>query len=508
MKTPLVALHLLFPFINALCCMVFAKKERAKKILSLSLTLIHVGIFISHYAIVHHHHFIFSAVGSWSAPYGIVLYLDSLSWVLIGVTLLLHLASQLFTWSEKQHSWHLSCFHLLIASVIGSFLAGDLFNLYVWFEIMLMSSFALMSLHRSTPVMKGMIYYLVMNLLGSTFFLLGIALTYSALKALNLQQLSLLFPQLMAQNPTLVSLIALFFLVGFCMKAAVFPFHFWLPESYPQLPAKISAPFAGLLTKVGVYSLLRIFVLFFLSEIEILFYLSLPTMFLGVLGAYAQKEIPRILSFHIISQIGYMIFGLGLLAQAPAPTQILLLSALLFYVVHHIVVKSNLFFISGIIAQSQGTTSLEKLGGLVKHSKFLAFLFLIPALSLAGLPPFSGFWAKLTLIQAALHLTNPLLYLAIGVALITSLFTLMSMFKIWDGAFIGKSPAEMTTTKKIPFSKMLTCTLLGLVTLILSFFPGTLYRHSEQASRQLLLPSEHAAHILLQNNTPSRGDHH
>src|SRR5690606_1515478 len=213
------------------------------------------------------------------------------------------------------------------------------------------------------------------------------------------------------------------------IKAAIFPLFFWLPDSYPTAAAPITAIFAGLLTKMGVYAIIRSQTLLFGGDgtSALLLVVASLTMVVGVLGAIAQDDVKRILSFHIVSQIGYMIFGLGLFTVAG-------LAATVFYVVHHIIIKTTLFLVGGLIEERTGTGALRKLGGLVHSNPLMATLFLIPALSLAGIPPMSGFVAKLTLVQSGLEVGA---YVTVAVSLAVSILTLFSMTKIWAGVFWG-----------------------------------------------------------------------
>jgi multicomponent Na+:H+ antiporter subunit D len=306
------------------------------------------------------------------------------------------------------------------------------FNLYVWFEVMLIGSFALLALGGERPQMEGTIKYVTINLLASALFLTAVGLLYGVAGTLNLADLSRRLPR--AAGPGLQTVLAMLFLAAFGIKAAVFPLFFWLPASYHTPPAAVSAVFAGLLTKVGVYALIRVFTLVFVQDPgtthRVVLALAGVTMVTGVLGAVAQREFRRILSFHIISQIGYMIMGLGLYTPAA-------LAGGIFYIVHHIIVKTNLFLVSGVVWRLRGTYALPALGGLYRDAPALSLLFAVPALSLAGMPPLSGFVAKLALVQAGLARAE---FVIVGTALVVGLLTLFSMTKIWHEAF-WKDPA-------------------------------------------------------------------
>jgi multicomponent Na+:H+ antiporter subunit D len=252
----------------------------------------------------------------------------------------------------------------------------------------------------------------------------------------------------------------------------------------------VSALFAGLLTKVGVYSLIRVFSTVFAEEeaiFEAIMVLAVLTMVSGVLGAVAQFHVRRILSFHIISQIGYMVLGLGLLASDDTAVRRLAMAAAVFYIAHHILVKTNLFLVAGVIRRFRGTEELGPLGGLFASKGWLAALFLVPAASLAGIPPLSGFWAKLAVIQAAVMSHA---WLAVAAALFAGLLTLLSMTKIWNEAFWKDPPdprgeEEAAETGGLA-AMVVPIVVLALFTVLIGLMPQFLYAVADQAAAELL----------------------
>jgi multicomponent Na+:H+ antiporter subunit D len=377
------------------------------------------------------------SLGNWPAPYGIVFVADLLSAVMLCITAVIGLATAIYAVSDiddRRLKYGFYPFlHFLLCGICGAFLTGDLFNMYVWFEVMLISSFALLSLGGERSQLYGTIKYIALNLISTLLLLSAIGLLYEMTGHLNLASLAVALPAV--ENTNLVTATAILFLIAFGIKAAVFPLFFWLPASYHMPPVTVSAIFAGLLTKVGVYALYRIFSLLFAHDIEwthtILLWIAGLTMVTGVLGAAVQPNIRRILSFHIISQIGYMIMGFALFTKAG-------LLGGVFYTIHHIIVKANLFFIGGIIERRSGSPFVKNMGGLYLAAPWFALLFLIPALSLAGIPPLSGFWAKFLVVKAGLEVHE---WFIVGAALFTGLFTIFSMMKIWNEAFWKKNPA-------------------------------------------------------------------
>jgi len=383
--------------------------------------------------------------GSWIAPYGITLAVDIFSSVMVMLTafigFLVAVYSIPYIDNRRKSFGFWPLYNLLIFGVSGAFVAGDIFNLYVWFEIMLISSFVLLVLGGKKNQLEGAVKYVTLNLLSSAVFLAGIGILYSLTGTLNFADIALKVQQV--ENKGMITLASMFFLVSFGIKAAVFPLFFWLPASYHTPPVAVAAVFAGLLTKVGVYSMIRAFTLIFILDItythSIIMIISAFTMTVGVIGAAVQYDFRRVLSFHSVSQIGYMIMGLAVFTP-------LALAGALFYMIHHSVVKTNLFLVSGIVQHLRGSFKLKYLGGIYRDYPWLAFLFLIPALSLAGIPPFSGFWAKFILAKAGIE--ADLLWLVI-VSLAVGLLTLFSMTKIWNEVFWTNEPEKYNDPEKL-----------------------------------------------------------
>lgn len=430
--------------------------------------------------------------GSWPAPFGITLVADLLSSVMVLVTAVIGLAVAVYaagTGTGKFRGYFTPLYQALLVGVNGSFLTGDLFNLYVWFEVMLMSSFVLVALPGGRAQLEAAVKYLTLNFIASAFFLVGLGVLYGMLGTLNMADLAVKIAA--TGESDLVFSSAVLFLIAFGIKAGVFPFYFWLPSSYHVTPTPVAAVFAGLLTKVGVYACIRVFTLVYTGQQEFLSSLLLPigvlTMITGVFGAASQYYIPRILSFHIISQIGYMIIGLGLFTRGA-------LAATVFYIVHHILVKTNLFLIGGIIGHKTGSQALAKTGGIYRNTPWLAVLFLIPAMSLAGIPPLSGFFAKFALVREGLALGQ---WTVIAAALAVGLFTLFSMIKIWNEAFWKDAPAgDRQPDRKTPVMLLAPAVMLAVGTLLFGVFPGALIDFSVRIADQLIHPAAYIEAVL------------
>jgi multicomponent Na+:H+ antiporter subunit D len=385
-------------------------------------------------------------LGNWPAPFGIVFAADLFSAVMVCLTGFMSLAVAIYavgdTDAPRVRFGFFPLFHLLLMGVCGAFLTGDVFNLYVWFEVMLMASFVLLVLGGEQAQIEGAVKYVTLNLLASVLFLSAVGILYGKVGTLNMADLAVKIESF--PHPRLATALSLMFLVSFGIKAGLFPLFFWLPAAYHTPPVAVTTIFSALLTKVGIYAIVRMFTLIFDQDTlfirEVLLWLAALTMITGVLGAVAQYDLRRLLSFHIISQIGYLLMGLALaVGAAHTDAAVLALAAMIYFMIHVVVAKSALFLISGIVHRFHHTYDLIQLGGLYASHRRLSVLFLLSAMSLAGIPPLSGFVAKFALISAGLQLEE---YWIVGAALGVSILTLFSMTKIWAEAFWKVAPCE------------------------------------------------------------------
>ncbi|SDJ49469.1 Na+/H+ antiporter subunit D [Billgrantia gudaonensis] len=499
---PLIALPILIPLFSGALSLVFWRFRGMQRFIAVGGTaaLLLSGIWLLD--AVSEQGILVSQMGGWPAPFGISLVADLLGAIMVLLTGIIGFAVAIYSLASIGRGHvafgYFPLMHLLLAGVAGAFLTGDIFNLYVWFEVMLVASFALLILGSEKAQMEGAIKYVTLNLMSSVIFLIAVGLLYGKVGTLNMadiaQRLALL------EGDGMVDVLAMMFMVAFGIKAAAFPLFFWLPASYHTPPVAVSALFAGLLTKVGVYALYRVFTLIFHHSPgythEILLWGAGLTMLSGVLGAAAQFEFRRILSFHIVSQIGYMILGLALFTP-------LAIVGGVFYIMHHIIVKTNLFLISGIVHRLRGTYDLKKLGGIYRRYPWLAVLFLIPALSLAGIPPLSGFFAKFIVIRAAIEAEA---YGVTFIALLVGLLTLYSMIKIWAEAFWKTSPEDGDSD---PYPEVSHRELwlvgapvvaLAVCTLVIGFNAEPIYALAEASADQLLSPERYIEAVLGANS--------
>jgi multicomponent Na+:H+ antiporter subunit D len=506
----LLVLPLLLPLGIAAVSLLFYRSRTAQRILAVvgAVSLLAAAIVLL--AVVWSDGIQAAQMGDWPAPFGITLVADVFSALMVLVAAAIGLAVVLYSLMAidrtRESFGYYPLLNILLMGICGAFLTGDLFNLYVWFEVMLIASFVLLALGGGREQIEGAIKYVTLNLLSSAVFLVAVGVLYAAAGTLNMADLSVTLRG--ETNGGLITTVAVLFLIAFGIKAAIFPLYFWLPASYHTPPAAISAIFAGLLTKVGVYALIRVFTLLFVQDVDYTHNLILViaglTMVSGVLGAIAQVEFRRVLSFQVVSTIGYMLMGLGLFTP-------LALAGSLFYIVQDAAVKTNLFLISGVTQRMAGDDTLRGLGGLYRRTPIMAALFFIPAMSLAGIPPLPGFFAKLALVQAGLGAGE---YAIVAVALGVSTLTLYSMTKVWSawwapaatsaGPVLARPLApeappsfpDVATAGARAWAIVLPIVVLAVLTLALGLAAEPVLRVSQRAAEQLLDPTGYTEAVL------------
>ncbi|MDO3648875.1 Na+/H+ antiporter subunit D [Nocardia mangyaensis] len=449
----IVALPVLVPLLGAALTLIFGRRPRLQGMISLSaLTTVLVISGLLLY-LVDRDGTTAVQVGGWPTPIGITLVVDRLSAGMLLVSAFVLLLVSIYGAGQnisdgdenQPTSIYRPTYLVLTAGVSMAFLAGDLFNLFVGFEILLAASFVLLTVGATEERIRAGIAYVMVSMLSSMIFLIGIGLVYGTTGTLNFAQLAL---RLDAAPSGVSTAGYAVLLVAFGIKAAVFPLSSWLPDSYPTAPAPVTAVFAGLLTKVGVYAIIRTNSLWFPDGTfgNILLVCGLATMVVGILGAIAQTDIRRLLSFTLISHIGYMVFGIGLATVAG-------LTGAVYYVAHHILVQTALFLVVGLIERQAGSVSLRRIGGLAAASPLLGVLFLVPALNLGGIPPFSGFIGKVALLEAGAEDGSVLAWVLVAGSVITSLLTLYAVARVWSKAFWrprAEAPEGHLTAAKPP----------------------------------------------------------
>ena len=439
-------------------------------------------------------------VGGWSAPWAVAFVADRLTCIMLGLSISLGTIVQIYTfWTvteQQQKYFFYPLMQIMLLGVNWSFITGDIFNLFVAYEVMLIGSYGMMMAGASKAQVRQALKYVAINCIGSTLFVVGCGVIYATVGTLNMADLAGRTVALTGQRAGMVTAGSMLLLVVFVLKAAAFPLIYWLPDSYPVVPAGINGYFAGLLTKVGVYSLLRVFVMVFRQEGHefantVLLFLSGLTMLLGVVGAMCHWDIRRILSWHIISQVGYMVMGIGLAGSLDPRVVQLAVAGTIFYVTHHIIVKSSLFLVGGIAERVSGSQDLKQMGGVLDLSPGVAGLFLVAALSLAGMPPFSGFLSKFVLAQAGLAGGN---YLVVAISIITGFLTLYSMSKIWSYAFWRERCREVAGPR---YRGMMAPTaVLVAFTIVMGVWAQPFLGIATRAADTLVQPSEYIRVVM------------
>lgn len=434
-------------------------------------------------------------MGRWLPPFGIAFSVDLLGALMAFSASLVALAGGVYALGDIDASRRRYGFYpflmLLMAGVSGAFLTGDIFNLYVWFEVLLISSFGLLVLGSEREQIDGAVKYAFLNLVATTLFLITTGYLYGIFGTLNMADITLKAETMRGSLP-LMTLTGLY-LLAFGMKAAAFPVNFWLPASYHTPRIVVSALFAGLLTKVGIYALIRTLVMLFPVEREELSFLialvAAFTMIVGVLGALAQSDIRRLFGYLVISGIGTMLAGIAI--GGPGG-----IGGAIFYALHSMIVMTALYLASGIAAQLGGGFSLVTLSGLYRRHAFFAAVVLVLLFSVSGLPPFSGLWPKIMLVKAALDIGA---WWLAGVILITSLLTLIAAGRVWLFAWwrprLATAP-EGAAVEAVPLPALVPLVGLTALSVAVGLFPETLLGTIQLAASGLAEPSAYIRSVF------------
>ena len=426
--------------------------------------------------------------GGWGAPFGVTFVADGLSAALCTAAGVVALAVAIFARADirarRRRAGFDPLFLAMLAAVNGALLTGDVFNLYVWFELMLVTALGLLTLDRRRAQIDGAFRYATMSMMGATFMLVGIGLLYGEAGTLDMAHLS---ATLAGRAPSVtLSAAAYLLLAGLVLKAGIFPLFFWLPASYHTAPITVSAALAGLLTKVAFYACLRLFVLVFgvagaavVPGLPTLFaLLAGATMLVGVLAAIAQVDVRRLLAFHVVCQVAYLVMGLALASE-------LGVAASVFYTVHTMLVQTGLFLGAGALARASRGYDLRSAGGVLRDRPLFTALFAVLALSISGVPPLSGFWAKLLVIDAAFRTGSPWYATLAVIALVVGFLTLYSMSTLWTRAFWRTRDGGRIAARRIPPAMVAAVALLAAGTLAIGLAVGPVARLTRDIAVQM-----------------------
>ncbi|MFW6189601.1 MAG: complex I subunit 5 family protein [Planctomycetota bacterium] len=415
-------------------------------------------------------------MGGWDPPVGINLVLDGLSWIMLLMVGVVSFAGTLFSARYMDRytarSRYYGLFMLMVAGMNTAVLTGDMFNLYVFIEVAAIASYALVAFGCRQEELEAAFKYAVLGSIASAFILLGIATVYCLFGTVNMAHLSSKMADGAGRGAALLALTL--FVAGFGLKAAVVPFHAWLPDAHPSAPAPISAMLSGVLIKaIGVYALLRVtFTVFGITAqiAEALMLLGTLSMVLGVLMAIVQWDFKRLLAYHSVSQIGYVILGIGaggaVLAAGGSPVVAALgFAGGLFHLLNHAVFKSLLFLTAGAVEYNTGTRELKEMGGLRGPMPVTAGTSLVASMSIAGVPPFNGFFSKLLIIFACARAGY---YGYAGWAVLVSVITLASFMKVQKYAFFGKLRQRWRSLREVPATMRTAMVLLAVLCLAMS----------------------------------------
>lgn len=487
----------MFGAILALCLYQYQRLQKFAA-LFINIAFLVIGIVLAQE--VNDHGILVLNIGSWSAPFGISFVADRFASMMIIVVSLVAVCCSLYLFgypfggpkNNRDFKFFTAFFHLLMTGVSGAFLTGDLFNLFVMFEILLLASFVLMVMGNRKTQLEGGLKYITINLISSTFFLVGIGLFYGKVGALNIAEVAIRLRE--GDQGTGALIPGILFIISFAIKAALFPFNFWLPASYHQSHPLTTALFASLLTKVGVYALLRFFPLIFITQKEIfqilIITLTAFTMIIGAMGAVSDMNVRRILSFQVIAQIGYMVLGIAIFTP-------LSIAATVYCFIHHIITKAALFVSSGHLILHFGHDDLRRMGGLYKINPWMSFAFLIPAISLAGIPPFSGFFSKFFIFKATYQAQS---WIMLVIGILVAILTLYSMIKIWIEAYWKTRTTEIEQENPmrpdVPIGPKISSAFLALLLLLVGVYAGPLFDLSVKAAEELVNPSLYIEAVL------------
>ena len=480
--TWLIALPVVLPLLGAGLTLVVVRRPRFQALISVS-SLAAVLVIALVLLVAADEGPIVLDVANWAAPVGISLVVDRLAALLLTISSIVTLVVLVYSIAEgagDDKQIPVAVYHptflILCAGVFDAFLAGDLFNLYVAFEMLLVASFALITLGGTRDRVRAGTIYVIVSMISSIIFLAALAIIYAAAGTMNIADLSVKFQEI---DPTTLELIHVLLLVAFGIKAAIFPLSAWLPDSYPTAPAPVTAVFAGLLTKVGVYAIIRTeTILIPTGRLDaVIAAIAIATMVIGILGAVAQEDLKRLLSFTLVSHIGYMLWGIAL-------GNTLGLGAAIFYTAHHITVQTALFLVAGLMEVRGGTTSLTRLGSLLKAAPVISVLYFIPAMNLSGIPPMTGFIGKVGLLEASVEAGTGWAWAMLAAGLVSSLLTLYAMTKAWNMAFWQEAPAPLPK-RRTPVGETLAAGCLVGVTLLLAVLAGPLTQYTQRAAADL-----------------------
>ncbi|WP_010277050.1 Na+/H+ antiporter subunit D [Paenibacillus senegalensis] len=488
----LVVLPMLIPLLTGIIIIFFYRTPSIQRIIAGAGALLNIAVSAYLVQRVYNEGILTLNFGGWMPPFGISFVADMFSALLVLTTSLVSTACLFYAFKsigeEKERHHFYVFFQFVVVGVVGSFLTGDIFNLFVCFEVMLIASYGMIVLGGTKLQLRESLKYILVNVVSSALFVGAVAYLYAIVGTLNFAHIS----QRVAEvgQPGILTVSSLVFLVIFSVKAGLFLF-FWLPGSYKAPPAVVTALFGALLTKVGIYAIIRIYTIIFYHDQAfthtIIGWMAAATIVLGALGAVAYRDVPRILIYNIVIAVGFIMIGLVVANQQA-------LEGAIFYLIHDMIVKALLFLLGGMMITVAGTPRLAEMGGIIKRYPALGWMFFIAAMALVGVPPLSGFVGKLLIVQGGF---SGGWYWLTAIGLASSLLILYSMMKIFMNGFWGEEKYAAEDAEPVSLKGMLApAACLLTISILMGVGAEWVYPYISQAGEVLLNPQLYIDAVL------------
>ena len=489
----LTMLPIILPFVAGVIMLFIGKRPVPHRMVSAVFGLLMVGVAAFNVYYVYVNGTMITFVSNWSAPFGISVVYDMVAALLVLTTAIVMFFVVIYSFQsigyEREKYYYYPMIMFMITGINGAFTTGDIFNMFVFFEVFLLASYVLITLGSRKIQLQEGFKYLVVNVVSSNFFLVGLAYLYSVTGSLNMADIHIKLSNYDG-NLAIMTIIAVVLIFVFATKAGLFPLYFWMPGSYKAPPIPVIALFGALLTKVGVYAIARTFSLFFTNDAafthQVLLLMALLTIVAGCIGALAYTDMKQIIIYNIMIAIGVIIVGFSMMDYAGTV-------GAMYYLIHDMIIKAALFLLIGFIIYRTGKNDAADLGGLIKQHPVVGWTFFIASLSLAGVPPFPGFFGKLFIVESAFDNGHAI---AAIIVLLSSLIVLYSIMKIFIKVFWGE-PAEPIELKNIKSDKLLFSAVgLVIVSTVFGLSADFLFPIFEMAAESFYNPSSYSNYLM------------